>query len=184
MAARAPKRRAVRWETVRGPKAFAALLIGTALGAGLSPFAPGTMGSLVALPVAYGLGEAAVWLKLAVWIGLFIAGVWAAMVFDQSMGSKDNPSIVIDEVVGLGITSWTAGHHMETLVAAFILFRVFDILKPPPVRQMDRWSKVKASGSTRLSAFWGGFGVMADDVLAGVQGLIAILLLQYWGILP
>jgi phosphatidylglycerophosphatase A len=104
---------------------------------------------------------------------------------DEIMGTKDNQSIVMDEVVGLGVTAWTAGHHTSTLIAAFVLFRAFDILKPPPVRQLDRWSKKKASQKGNASAaWWGGFGVMADDLLAGFEALTVIFILQQLGVLP
>jgi phosphatidylglycerophosphatase A len=171
-------RRLIRWEKVRDTKTRLALGIGTALGAGLLPLAPGTMGTLVGVPIAYFTNSWEWPWRVALWGGLTILGTWAAQVFDQTMGTKDNQNIVIDEVVGFGITAWTAGHDFKTLLAAFVLFRFFDVLKPPPVRQMDGWSKKQASPT------WEGFGVMADDMIAGFQGLGLILLLQWLDILP
>jgi len=176
--------RKLRWQKVKGPRAVTAVAIATALGAGLSPFAPGTMGTLVALPITYWINPADWTLKLLLWLVIFAIGIWAAKVFDQIMGSKDNGSIVIDEVVGYGISAWTAGRDPAALILAFFLFRVFDILKPPPVRQMDRWSKKKASakGDPRAS-WWGGFGVLADDVLAGLMAAAVLIAAQRSGIL-
>lgn len=180
----AASRKIIRWENVKGVRATACVAVATALGAGLTPIAPGTMGSLMALPFAY-LGAELPWtVRAAVWLLVFVVGVWSAKVFDEIMGSSDNQSIVIDEVLGLWLTAATAGRDPKTLLAAFVLFRFFDIVKPPPVRQLDRWSKRKASDRKNpLSAWYGGFGVIADDVVAGIQGLIIILVLQHYGIL-
>jgi phosphatidylglycerophosphatase A len=168
-----------------------AIAVGTALGAGLLPLAPGTMGTLIAVPLAYFTAHAHWGIRAALWSVLLAAGIWASKVFDEIMGSKDNQNIVIDEVVGFGITAWTAGVHPWTLLASFIVFRFFDIVKPPPVRQVDNWSRYKASSKnpgnipgSQAPLWWSGFGVMADDVLAGFQGLIVILILQHYGVLP
>lgn len=166
------------WKRLQGSKAWTALIIATAFGAGLLPLAPGTWGTLVAVPIPFLLMDFPEWLRVLAWVSVTVAGVWSAKTLDESLASNDNQMIVIDEVVGFWLTAWTAGGHWQTLLAAFILFRFFDILKLPPVRQVDRWSK-KAS-----SPWLGGFGVIADDVLAGVQGLIIILILQQKGFLP
>jgi phosphatidylglycerophosphatase A len=168
-----------------------ALAAGTSLGAGLIPGAPGTMGACVGLPIAYLTAGWPAPYRVAIWTLLTILGVWAAKVIDERMGSSDNQSIVIDETVGLGITAWTAGTHLQTLAAAFVLFRLFDILKPPPIRQVDRWSKIQAikarvappGPKSPWSSCWGGFGVMADDLLAGLEGLLVVFLLQRLDIL-
>lgn len=172
-------RRAFYWERIRGPRKMAALFIGTAGGAGLLPFAPGTFGTLVGIPLAYWTSEWDLAARVAFWLALTIAGSWACMVFDETMGSHDNQNLVMDEVVGVGITAWPLLASSATVVhwlAAFVLFRLFDILKPPPVRWVDTWSK---SGTGWL----GGFGVMADDLVAGVQGLIAMLVLLHFKII-
>jgi len=172
----------VIWKQIHGIRSSLALLIATALGAGLSPVAPGTMGTLMALPVAYFTRHLPWGYRLAFWGVLTGIGTWAAKVFDELMETNDNPCIVIDEVIGLGITSWTAGDDFKTWIAAFILFRFFDILKPPPVRQVDLWSKSKSVGFA--SAWRAGFGVIADDMIAGLQGLGLIILLQALKFLP
>lgn len=183
----APKktnRRALHWEYVRGPRALGAVAIGTAFGAGLVPVAPGTAGTLAAVPLAYFTADASWVLRALMWLALLAAGTWAAKVFDETMRSSDNQNVVMDEVVGLGITAWTAGQNASTLAAAFVLFRFFDIVKPWPVRLIDTWSKRKASEGGASASWYGGFGVMADDVAAGFQGLACVLLLQHFGVLP
>ncbi len=171
-------RRRIDWKNVRGVKPLLALLIATAMGAGLFPIAPGTVGTLAAMPLAFFTHEWHWGPKSLLWMGLTLVGTWGAKVFDETMSTQDNQNIVIDEVIGLGITSWTAGNDPKTWVAAFLLFRFFDVLKPPPVRQIDQWSK------KRSSPWWGGFGVIADDIVAGFQALAVIVLLQKFSILP
>ena len=149
----------------------------TALGAGLLPIAPGTMGTLAAMPLAYFLRDSFWGARVIFWVTLTLLGIWSARVFDQTMETQDNQNIVIDEVIGLGITSWTAGSDFKTWIAAFVLFRFFDVLKPFPVRQIDQWSKKRTSRS------WDGVGVILDDAVAGFQGLAVILFLQWLRIL-
>ena len=173
------------WENVRGPRAVFATVVATALGAGLIPLAPGTWGTIIALPLAYVSVDWSWPLRLLLWLAIFLVGTWSATTFDEIMATGDNQHIVIDEVLGLGITAWTAGHDLKSWIAAFVLFRVFDILKPPPIRQIDTWSKKMAKSGAKgpLSRHWGGFGVMADDVLAGFEALAVIAVLQGFKIL-
>lgn len=180
-------RNVIDWNRVRGIKGFSAVLTATALGAGLMPKAPGTMGTLVAVPLAWATRDWSWPLRAFLWVGITAVGTWGARAFDLLMRTGDNQCIVIDEVVGLGITSWTlsgAGNTWAGWLTAFVLFRFFDILKLPPVRQVDGWSKKKALEQTPVASWWGGFGVMADDILAGFQGLAVLILLQYFGALP
>lgn len=159
---------------------FSAWTIATALGFGLSPVAPGTMGTLVGVAVVYFSNPLQLSWKVLIWSVLLVSGTWSASVIDQLTHKKDNQKIVIDEVVGYGITAWTAQNHWSTLIAAFLLFRFFDIFKLPPVRQIDQWSKNR----TVSKSFWSGFGVMADDLVAGFQALLVILFLQLLQLLP
>jgi phosphatidylglycerophosphatase A len=179
-------RNIIYWDRIKTLRDSIAVVVATAGGAGLFPKAPGTMGTIVALPLALAIREWSVPLRLAVWIGLTIAGTWAAKVFDELMQTGDNQCIVIDEVVGLGITSWTLTHveRGPAWLAAFVLFRIFDIIKIFPVRLVDDWSKKKAKENTPLARWWGGFGVMADDIMAGVQGLIVMIILQRLNVFP
>jgi phosphatidylglycerophosphatase A len=180
-------RRALHWEKIRGPRAYAAFLVSTWFGSGLLPKAPGTWGTLFAIPVAWALstaeaGDAA---RLALWASLFLIGTWAAGVFDETMGTADNQNVVVDEVVGYGITAWTIGTDWPSILAAFVLFRFFDMVKPWPIRLVDRWSHRRSKGGdAKARARWTGFGVMADDVLAGVFGLACVVALQKTGVLP
>jgi phosphatidylglycerophosphatase A len=175
----------IRWERVRDFRSGSALLVATALGAGLVPRAPGTMGTLVAIPLAIATAGWPVGARLALWLGLLALGTWGAKTYDEIMETGDNQCIVIDEVVGLGITAWLLepGASWLSWFAAFFLFRLFDIVKPFPVRQMDRWSKKKAVESSKIGKWWGGFGVMADDVLAGLQGLLVMWILLHFHVL-
>jgi len=160
-------------------KKFSAWFIATAGGAGFAPKAPGTAGTVVGIPLAYLTYDWAIGPKLIFWSALLAAGIWAAKQIDEMQGSSDNQKIVMDEVVGYGITAWTAGPHLWTIVCAFVLFRIFDVIKPPPIRQLDYWSKKKAADkSSQVAAWYGGFGVMADDVLAGFEALAIVLILQ------
>ncbi len=153
------------------PKIFAASWIATAGGLGYMRWAPGTWGSLPGLALAYYLIDAPhEWLvRGGVLLALTALGTWAANEFDHASKSHDNQRIVIDEVAGQFLAAATARSSKE-FAAAFILFRLFDILKPPPVRQLDRWSKKETSG----------FGVIADDLAAGALALGFVFALQTW----
>lgn len=175
-------RRPLDWKKVSGPSEWAAVLTGTFFGSGLLPKMPGTWGTAAAVPLAWwvnGLSpDLSLWLKPLLWTTLLFAGTWAGKKFQELFGAADNQNIVMDEVVGLGITAWTAGTDWKNLICAFVLFRFFDIVKVPPVRQLDRWSKEHAD-----DPWSGGFGVMADDLVAGIQALIVMMALQKYGIL-
>jgi phosphatidylglycerophosphatase A len=136
--------------------------VATALGAGLSPRAPGTAGSLVALLPWWFLlrGLAPGW-YLAVLVGGFLLGVWACHVSGRRIGVHDHPALVWDEVVGMWLALFAAADGWPWMVAGFALFRLFDIWKPWPVRLADRHVR-------------GGFGVMLDDVIAGAYAWIAL----------
>jgi len=138
--------------------------IATALGAGLSPKAPGTAGSLVALlPWWFVLRDAPPSVYLAVLIAGFVLGVWACGVCDRRLGMHDQGALVWDEVIGMWITLFAAPPQWWWMVAGFALFRLFDIWKPWPVSWADR-------------RVHGGLGVMLDDVVAGVYALVILQL--------
>lgn len=144
-----------------------AFWIATGGGSGLLPKAPGTWGSLAAL----GLGWIiyASWGPLAIGLGAVAAlflGVWASERFMRRTGAHDPGAIVIDEFAGqwLALVAMPAAGGLIHWAAAFVLFRIFDILKPWPVGLLDR--RVK-----------GGWGVMLDDVAAGLYAALAL-----WGI--
>lgn len=138
--------------------------IATGLGAGLSPKAPGTVGSAVALlPWWFLLRGLPVGVYVAVLAAGFVLGVWACHVSDRRLGEHDQGALVWDEVIGMWITLIAAPAAWWWMVAGFVLFRLFDIAKPWPVRWADR----------RVQ---GGLGVMLDDVLAGIYALIVLQL--------
>lgn len=162
-----------------------ATFIATAGGAGLFPVGPGTAGSLIALPMAWATNQWPSAYRYMFWCLVFIIGTWSSTVIDRIHQCGDNQSIVIDEVIGIIIAAWTAGTHWQTLCWAFMLFRVFDIAKPPPIRQVDRWSKTAAEQTGGTKGQWiGGFGVMIDDVIAATIALAIISALQYDHLLP
>ncbi len=141
-----------------------AVLFATWFGAGLLPRAPGTWGSLAALPFAwlitrYG-GSAAL---LAATASVFLIGVWAAERAAKISGAADPGSIVIDEVAGQWLTLVLIEPSPIGYAAGFVAFRFFDIVKPWPVSWADR--KIK-----------GGFGIMLDDVLAAAYVLVLMLI--------
>ena len=127
----------------------------TGLGTGNIPVAPGTFGSLIGLLVAWmtsGWHHAASGLLM---VGMCVLAVWIAHRAEGLLGTKDPGAIVIDEIAGMLVACWGVTLSMGGALILFILFRVFDILKPFPVGWLDR----------RLT---GGLGIVADDVAAGV----------------
>ncbi|MBU6375986.1 MAG: phosphatidylglycerophosphatase A [Bdellovibrionales bacterium] len=172
-------RRQILWQKFsKSPKNWLALCGATFFGSGLLPKAPGTWGTLAAIPLWYLTHDLPFFQRFSILLTLCIWGVWSSRVFDQVNETQDNQNIVMDEVTGVGITAWTAGAHPLNYLVAFIVFRAFDIAKPFPVKAVDRWSH--RSGNRWSAAF----GVMADDWVAGIQGLGVLVILQYWGFLP
>jgi phosphatidylglycerophosphatase A len=150
----------------RLPLAHPAMLVATLGGVGLSPKAPGTFGALIALPfgwlIARSAGPAGL---LVAAVLLFALGWWAAAIVCRSLG-KDPREIVVDEASGLWLTLAAAPLDLWFYAAGFVLFRIFDIVKPWPVGWADK----------RIT---GGFGTMIDDTLAAVYAAI-ILLFARW----
>jgi len=144
-----------------------AFWIATWFGSGLIPFAPGTWGTLAALPFGWWLYSAggAPALLLGACVAL-VAGVWASNRYMAQTGRHDPGAVVIDEVAGVWITlaALPVGAAWYFWAIAFVLFRFFDILKPWPIRSLDR-------------NVGGGWGVMLDDIVAGLFGAVVL-----WGI--
>ncbi len=143
-----------------------AALIATWFGSGYLPKAPGTWGSLAALPFAWGIlmvAPGALALLTASLLLLFV-GVWASALHSATLGTHDAGEIVVDEVVGQWIVLAAAPLSPLGWVAAFVLFRFFDVAKPWPISWIDK----------RVS---GGWGIMLDDVVAGILGALTLLLL-------
>ena len=151
-------------------KSFAKM-IATALGAGYSPIAPGTCGTAVAVPLVWALsGLSDLMFALATVVATAIA-IWAADVADRAWGTHDCQKIVVDEVVGYMATmALVPRGHWAPLAAGFVVFRFFDIVKPPPVGWIDEHLP-------------GGWGVVLDDTAAGLLGMLTMVLLEHFGIL-
>lgn len=130
--------------------------VGTCFGIGRLPKAPGTWASLAALPFGWLLLYVGGVTALAMAIPIvFVMGIWASRQIIWAIKKEDPPVIVIDEIVGQWIALLPASLIWWQFAAAFVLFRVFDILKPWPIGFVDRTVK-------------GGLGAMADDAIAGI----------------
>jgi phosphatidylglycerophosphatase A len=147
---------------------FIAFLIGTWFGCGYAPVAPGTAGSLAAVLIAIalhhygGYGRGTLLLFTAI---VLAPGIWAAGVVEKQTNQADPRIVVVDEVIGQWITlAGAATFNWKTWLAAFALFRFLDVWKPPPVRQLEKLP--------------GGWGIVADDVMAGLYGALAIFVLD------
>lgn len=143
-------------------------LLAFGFGSGLSPVAPGTLGTLVALPLYLWIQELALGYYLLVVFIMTAIGVWLCQVTANNLGVHDHQGIVWDEIVGYLITMTAAPFGWVWMVIGFVLFRFFDIIKPWPIKWVDK--KVG-----------GGIGIMFDDVLAGI---FAFLVLQLLAIIP
>jgi phosphatidylglycerophosphatase A len=144
----------------------AVLFVATGFFIGTVPFAPGTFGSLIGLPVCFLLSRLNL-LQSVICILVFILfAIGIASVAEKIIKQKDPGQIVIDEIAGLMVTLAGLPFNLKTALAGFIIFRVFDILKPFPIRSLEK----------RVG---GGSGVVLDDVLAGVYGNLIIRLVIY-----
>lgn len=141
-----------------------AILLATFGYVGYFPIAPGTAGSAAALALfalLRWLGMPV--LEVAVVVLLSASGIWAATVAEQHFGRTDPGYVVLDEVAGMLLTLLLIPVTWSGVLVGFLLFRLFDIVKPPPARQMER-----------LHA---GLGIMLDDIVAGLYGNIALRLI-------
>ncbi|MGI6656813.1 MAG: phosphatidylglycerophosphatase A [Desulfobulbus sp.] len=137
------------------------IFIATGAGSGHLPVAPGTWGSLVGVLLWLGLGHLEAPVYGAVVAGLFVAGVWSAGAAEKILDRADPGVVVIDEIVGQLIALALAPQNPVVALAGFLLFRLFDIVKPFPVGWVD----------THLH---GGLGIMLDDVVAGIYALLVL----------
>ncbi len=145
-----------------------ALWLATWFGAGLLPGAPGTWGSLAALPFAWGLVWAGgPWLLLAAAALVFALGLWAADRYMHAVGVHDPGAVVIDEIAGQWLTLCVAPLNPLAYLLGFVLFRITDMLKPWPAGWLDR----------RVG---GGFGVMIDDVPSALYAALLLWLADRW----
>jgi phosphatidylglycerophosphatase A len=140
------------------------LLLATGFGVGYSPIAPGTLGTLVAILIYYFLSEISPPLYEITLIGFFFLSVWVSENAERFFRKKDDQRIVIDEIIGFLTTMLWVPKTIRFVIIGFFLFRFFDILKPFPIRRLEK-------------GFKGGFGVVLDDVVAGVYANIVLRLI-------
>lgn len=136
-------------------------------GSGLAPIAPGTFGTLAAIPFYWVLSLFPLWFYLAVILVATVVGIWICGESAKRLGVHDHGGIVWDEFVGFWITMIAAPSGLIWVLLGFIIFRIFDIWKPWPIYIVD--DKVQ-----------GGLGIMLDDVLAGVYSLIVMQILAFF----
>lgn len=132
-----------------------AQVLACGFGSGLAPVAPGTFGTLAAVPIILIAQSWSWWIYLGVIVAMFVGGVFICDRAARAWGVQDHPAIVWDEIVGYMITMSVAPAGWLWMMVGFFLFRIFDIVKPWPIRAVDR-------------GVHGGLGIMLDDVLAGV----------------
>jgi len=137
------------------------------LGSGTVPRAPGTFGTLAALVLYLVLPDMTPFAYAVFLLAGFLLGIWICGKTARDIGVHDHGGIVWDEFIGFWLTMFLAPPGLFWLLAGFVLFRVFDIIKPWPIRWFDRHVH-------------GGFGIMIDDVLAGVMAWMCLQLMAAW----
>ncbi|GAL06767.1 phosphatidylglycerophosphatase A [Photobacterium aphoticum] len=143
-------------------------LLATGFGSGLSPIIPGTMGTLAAIPLYLLIAQLPFAVYLLIILVSAIIGIRICQKTSDDMGVHDHGSIVWDEFVGFWITMAIApAVTWQWVLAGFVLFRFFDMVKPWPISWLDKHVH-------------GGFGIMVDDILAGLMAMIALWGVGYW----
>ncbi len=148
-----------------GIKGKAILILSTWFGSGLAPFAPGTFGTLAAVPLVVGFGFLGNWTAFLCVMAISGLAIWVSQEAENLLGEKDPSAVVIDEVAGLSVTMLLVPLSWLSLCVGFLLFRFFDIVKPWPA---NRAEKLK-----------GGFGIVLDDLAAGVYAHLALSLMLF-----
>lgn len=140
--------------------------IGTVAGVGYLPIAPGTWGSAVAV-ILYLVTRHWAWpAQLALLLVVTVVGIWASDVTAKALNREDPGPVVIDEVAGQLVTLFMTGAGLYGAIIGFFVFRIFDIIKPWPARQLEDLP--------------GGVGIMADDLMAGVYGWVVVTGILWW----
>jgi phosphatidylglycerophosphatase A len=153
----------------RGPLSALATVIATGFGSGYSPFAPGTAGSLVGLALFWAVHRLPLAGQAAATALMFAIGVAAASHVARSLGVEDPGLVVADEVVGMWVSLLGLPLNAATAVAGFVLFRILDVFKPYPARDLEHLP--------------GGWGIMCDDVMAGIYANLLVRIgLVAWGL--
>jgi phosphatidylglycerophosphatase A len=136
-------------------------------GAGLMPRAPGTFGTLIAVPIVAAVMQFG-WIALLIFaLATFVAGIYICGESARRLGVHDHPGIVWDEITGYSVTMLAAPADWYWLAGGFVLFRIFDILKPWPIREADH-------------SLRGGLGIMLDDVIAGLFAAAILFAIRHF----
>ena len=146
------------------------LILATGFGVGYSTLAPGTLGTLIAIPIYLLLSRIPVPLYELTLVTFFFLSVWISEKAQTYFAKKDDQRIVIDEIIGFLVTMLWVPKSTFTIIVGFILFRFFDIIKPPPIRRLENLN--------------GGYGVVLDDVVAGIYGNIILQVISYFTFSP
>jgi phosphatidylglycerophosphatase A len=162
MTAKNPKIEGLNRKVLTNPVHFLAF----GFGSGLAPFAPGTFGTLAAIPLYLLMTSLSLPLYLVIVAVVSIVGIWICGKSSEMLGVHDHSGIVWDEFAGYFVTMIAAPAGWIWIVIGFILFRLFDIWKPWPISVLDK-------------QVHGGFGIMVDDILAGIFALIGLQLIYY-----
>nr|WP_086939017.1 phosphatidylglycerophosphatase A [Thaumasiovibrio occultus] len=145
-------------------------LLAVGFGSGLSPIVPGTMGTLAAVPFYLLLSQLPLWAYLAIVVAAGVIGITICDRTAEDMGVHDHGSIVWDEFVGFWLgMAFVPAVTWQWVLVGFVLFRFFDMVKPWPIGMIDR--RVK-----------GGFGIMIDDIVAGLMTLLSLWLIEHFGL--
>jgi phosphatidylglycerophosphatase A len=143
------------------------IFFSTGLYAGKMPVAPGTWGALVALPFYWLLSHISFFFQVLALFPLLGISIWLASEASRIMGDKDPSSVVIDEIIGMLIALTGAPFSSFYIIWAFVLFRIFDIFKPFPIKTVEKKMP-------------GGWGIVMDDVLAGIFANIVWRIMANW----
>ena len=143
------------------------VFIAMGFGSGLSPKAPGTAGTLMSVPLVYFLQQQSVLVYSLVTLFVLLTGSWVCGYAAKKLQVHDHSGIVYDEVAGFLITMFMVPQSWSLMLIGFLLFRFFDAVKPWPISWFDK-------------NLHGGFGILFDDVVAGVISLLCLMLIQHW----
>lgn len=140
-------------------------IVAFGFGAGLAPAAPGTFGTLLGWAIAWAVPTESAGILLIVAAALFLVGIWACEITGRHLGVADHPAMVWDEVVAFIVILAIVPRSYFWQLCAFVAFRFFDIVKPPPIRYLER-------------RYGGGLGVMVDDIVAALFTLLVLALVK------
>lgn len=143
------------------------VLLGSWFGCGLSPVAPGTVGSIGAMPLYFLLRFAGSWAVVAGAVSITLLGIWISGKIARAADSTDPQFVVLDEVAGVLVTLSFAKEGWRWALVGLVLFRLFDITKPPPCRLIER----------KLPP---GPGIMLDDTIAGIMAAVVLVIVQHF----